>query len=90
MLSACKFGTPVSESLSICVSQCPLLIQFQATNFPLHSAFLLKRVERTFHHPVTFLNEPRYHIIHLAGSVVFVHNWLMLVDDQCNALEESR
>ena len=89
-LSARKVGAPVSESLNANVSYCSLFMGFKGTNFPLHSTLLLKRVKRAFHDPVALLNEPRNHVIHLAISIIFVHNRLMLVYDQRDALEESR
>ena len=60
------------------------------TNFSLHSTFFFKRLERTFHDPVALLNEPRNHAVHLPGPVIFIHDRLVLVNDQRNALEESR
>jgi len=88
--SVCKVGAPVSESLNTNVSRCPSISVILKTNFPLDSAFLLKRVKCTFHNPVALLKEPCNHVIHFAVSIVLVHNWLMLVHDQCDALEESR
>jgi hypothetical protein len=89
-LSACKVGAPVSESLSAGVSRCSSFVGPKGTNFPLHSTLLLKRVKRVFYDPIALLNEPRDHVIHLAASIIFVHDRLMLVHDQCDALEESR
>lgn len=89
-LSVCKGWAPVSESFNLDISQCPSIHGTSKTNFPLHSALLLKRIEGTFYDHIALLNEPRNHVIHLAGSIIFVHNRLMLVHDQRNALEEGR
>lgn len=89
-LSARKVGAPVSESLNANVSGCSLFMGSKRADFTLHSTFLFKRVKRAFHDSVTLLNEPRNHAIHLAVSIIFVHNRLMLVHNQRNALEESR
>lgn len=90
-LSACKVGAPVSESLNANVSRYPPSVwDLRKTNFPLHSTFLLKRLERTFHNPIALLNEPRDNIVHLAASIIFIHDRLVLVYDQCDTLKESR
>lgn len=90
VLSARKVGAAVSESLNTHVSRCPPSMRSKGTNFPLHSTLFLERFECAFHDPITLLNEPRNHVIHLAVSIIFVYNRLMLVHDQCDALEESR
>ena len=89
VLSACKVGAPVSDSLNAYVSWCSVFIRSQ-TNFSLHSTFFFKRLKRTFYYPVALLNESRNHAVHLASPVIFIHNRLVLINDKCNALEKSR
>ena len=89
-LSARKVGAPVSESLNTNVSRRSLFTGSKGTNFPLHGTLLFEGFERTFHDSITLLNEPCDHAIHLAVSIIFVDNRLMLVHDQCDTLEESR
>lgn len=88
--SARKVGAPVSESLNANVSGYSLFMGSKGADFTLHSTLVFKRVKRTFHDAIALLNEPRNHVIHLAVSIILVHNRLMLVHNQRNALKESR
>jgi hypothetical protein len=55
---------------------------------PLHRPIFLPAILQRFRHPIAFLKQPNNYASHFSRSVIFLHDWLVLIHNHCNRLKQ--
>ena len=63
-------------------------MKFVETHFSFHLTFLFPTFDESPNDSVAFLQESSNDKEHLACTIVFLHNWLVLINDEGYALKK--